>query len=90
MFIFGDLNYRLGIKKEQAASLNPRQKFLTMIRHDSLRQQDPLKQFLTEFTEGTLNFAPTYKLLPFENEFDHSRIPGWTDRIFFRSENQEM
>jgi len=75
---------------EQADTLNPRQEFLSLIKHDSLRQQELLKRFLTDFTEGTLNFPPTYKLLPFQNEFDHSRIPGWTDRIFFRSQNQEL
>lgn len=64
MFVFGDLNYRLGISKEEALVLNPRHRFLSMIKHDSLRQQEALTKFLSDFTEGTLNFAPTYKLRP--------------------------
>lgn len=50
VFIFGDLNYRLSVNKEYAASLYPHQKFLSLIKHDSLRQQSPLKTFLEEFT----------------------------------------
>ena len=28
---------------------------------------------------------PTYKYKDFSNEFDYSRIPGWTDRILYKS-----
>ena len=32
-----------------------------------------------------INFMPTYKYKENKDEFDYKRIPGWTDRILFRS-----
>jgi hypothetical protein len=60
VFVFGDLNYRLMIDKEQASRLIPQQKFLSMIKHDALRQQEALKFFIGEYTEGTLTFPPSW------------------------------
>ncbi len=49
------------------------------------RDQDP---FLSQYQEGTIEFPMTYKLLCGKNEYKvkgkAERIPGWTDRIFFK------
>ena len=40
------------------------------------------------FEEGEIYFAPTYKLAKNQDKYDLShRIPGWTDRIIYRSTN---
>lgn len=62
--------------------------------HDALLCCDQLTMLMrfnrifSGFTEGPLNFFPTYK---FDHDSDHydssqrRRVPSWTDRILFKS-----
>jgi hypothetical protein len=40
-----------------------------------------------DFEEGNIEFAPTYKLKKNDNRYNLTRIPGWCDRIIYRSKN---
>ena len=56
-----------------------------MIKKDQLMLQQVLKdQFLTFFYEEDIKFPPTYKMDPENPYYCLTRIPGWTDRIFYR------
>jgi hypothetical protein len=39
------------------------------------------------FTEGEINFAPSYKLMKDSDKYSIKRTQSWTDRIMFRSNN---
>jgi hypothetical protein len=40
---------------------------------------------MRDFQEAPLYFDPTYKYQLNSNEYDVSRVPGWTDRILFEA-----
>ena len=41
------------------------------------------KKWQKYWTENNTIFLPTYKKIINSNNYDYSRIPAWTDRIFF-------
>ena len=60
-------------------------KYSKLLAKDQLLNQQLLKeQFLPYFKEGPINFAPSYKLGVDDQRYCGERIPGWTDRIFYR------
>lgn len=82
-FIFGDFNFRLTISPEELP------KRLTVEDCAVLRAFDPslsgrVDPALAPFTEGQVDFPPTYKYKVGTDTLDESRLPAWTDRIFFR------
>jgi len=55
----------------------------------SIQLQNEMRKgtVFTDWEEGALNFAPTYKYNPNSNEYDTSekrRVPAWCDRILHR------
>lgn len=53
----------------------------------SILMQTYLQQVFRGFTEGNLDFAPTYKYDLFSEDYDTSekcRTPAWTDRILWK------
>lgn len=53
----------------------------------SILMQIYLQQVFKGFTEGNLDFAPTYKYDLFSEDYDTSekcRTPAWTDRILWK------
>lgn len=40
------------------------------------------------FEEGGIQFAPTYKLVKDKDEYNMTRIPGWTDRVIYQSKEK--
>lgn len=82
VILSGDLNYRLNINKEEINNI--------MEKNDPeiLWDRDQFTKEIKEnknFKEGKINFMPTYKFKEKSNEYDYYRIPGWTDRILYRS-----
>ena len=59
---------------------------------DQLNQEKKKPNKIFEgFSEGVLNFAPTYKYDQFSDDYDTSeknRIPAWTDRILWKRRPQ--
>ena len=50
------------------------------------------KEAFHGFTEGPLNFRPTYKYKKGTDEYDSSKkhIPSWTDRILYKEDNNKL
>lgn len=68
IFWIGDLNYRL-------VDNPPRQmfdvtNFTDIIKHDQLYQEMQRRRVFVNYTEGTINFRPTYKYDPGTDEWD--------------------
>jgi hypothetical protein len=89
----GDLNYRInGIRRDVENLLD-----LEIL--DPLRKGDQLLKELLQntlfagFQEGPLVFDPTYRYDIGTNVFDTSkkqRVPGWTDRVLYKSKGFKM
>lgn len=83
----GDLNYRIDSEVENVLNLIKEKNFAQLLQHDQLKAQIRNKLAFTGFSEGIINFPPTYKFKPKQNlvyETD-KRIPSWCDRILVRS-----
>ena len=111
VFFFGDLNYRLveltNMQVKEICSrkdyerLKPFDELITAFkrhgRANNNEDQDELQyQFYRDFTEGHINFAPTYKYDKRSQIYDTSkkqRVPAWCDRILWKiadNESQEI
>ena len=100
IFFCGDLNYRIDMPREEVettvmnmkASLNQQVKKELrdrLMRHDQLRESMSLERAFPRFSEGEIDFPPTFKFDKGTNEYDTShkqRVPAWTDRILFKGE----
>ena len=87
VFWFGDLNYRIQGTRRII------DRMLQGNKHQALRNSDQLNMLMQfdddflGFSEGPLNFRPTYKFDKLSDVYDTSkkrRIPSWTDRILFK------
>jgi len=79
-FIFGDFNFRLDVPAD-GFSLD--EEPATWLEHDPWRKG--LVEGLEDFTEGEINFPPTYKYRPGTDELDEKRIPAWCDRVLYKA-----
>ena len=61
--------------------------YIDLIRYDQFYVYCKREKKLAIASEGTINFAPTYKFVPdsnnYLNEEGNKRIPSYTDRILF-------
>ena len=59
--------------------------YTQMVKMDQLTREPVLRdRFLPFYEEMPIEFPPTYKLALYGDEYSNKRIPGWTDRIFYR------
>ncbi|KAK3594082.1 hypothetical protein CHS0354_040850 [Potamilus streckersoni] len=98
VFWCGDFNYRIDLPNEEVKDLIKNENWGALQTFDQLNGQREAKQTFVGFSEGPLNFAPTYKYDQFCDDYDtsdKSRTPAWTDRVlwkrnpFFRHKNEE-
>ncbi|KAL3910997.1 MAG: hypothetical protein SGILL_007459, partial [Bacillariaceae sp.] len=92
VFFCGDLNYRVDLPRElteysvlygNERENNP----FSLLRHDQLIHSMAEGRAFSDFAEGKIKFAPTFKFDKETDAYDTShkqRIPAWTDRIVFR------
>ncbi|KAM0792175.1 hypothetical protein ACM66B_004872 [Microbotryomycetes sp. NB124-2] len=92
LFVFGDLNYRLSLKKPKSLPLPSlthkiqNSDFETLFLHDTLTQERRRGATLHSLREGSIDFKPTYKYKVGTADTYKSfkkRVPGWTDRVVF-------
>ena len=53
----------------------------------SMQVQQNQGNVFNGFSEGPIDFPPTYKYDPFSDDYDTSekcRVPAWTDRVLWR------
>lgn len=97
VFWCGDLNFRLA--QERLSVLNqievitqqPEPNFEDLLRDDQLSQKMSQGAVFKGFSEGQINFMPTYKYNIGTCDFDSStklRTPSYTDRVLFRSKQK--
>lgn len=78
----GDFNYRLNINDKELDDIMKKNDPEILWDKDQFTEEIKNKQ---NFKEGVINFMPTYKFKRNSNEYDNNRIPGWTDRIIYKS-----
>ncbi|KAI7869391.1 Endonuclease/exonuclease/phosphatase [Spinellus fusiger] len=92
-FLSGDLNYRIGMRRDKVlellASSEKQTAWNTLQIEDQLMKQritNPLFKLLA-FQEAPIRFDPTYKYDPGTDFYDRSekkRVPAWCDRVLYR------
>uniref|UniRef100_A0A224XG18 Putative inositol-145-triphosphate 5-phosphatase synaptojanin inp51/inp52/inp53 family n=1 Tax=Panstrongylus lignarius TaxID=156445 RepID=A0A224XG18_9HEMI len=94
VFWLGDLNFRIVENPNY-----PAEKILSIVKnkqYDELLENDQLKvtkrsgHVFKDCQEAPITFAPTFKLLVGEGEYNLERRPAWTDRVLFKSDNNKQ
>ncbi|XP_011549893.3 type II inositol 1,4,5-trisphosphate 5-phosphatase [Plutella xylostella] len=90
VYWIGDLNYRITeLDRASVKKLIDENNFASVLEFDQLKQQHKLHQAFSGYTEGEINFRPTYKYDPGTDNWDSSeknRAPAWCDRIFWKGD----
>ncbi|XP_053642270.1 uncharacterized protein INPP5E isoform X2 [Cherax quadricarinatus] len=91
VFWLGDLNFRLAVNRdhvfERLKKAGP-ETYQHLLQWDQLSQARHKGEAFSEFEEGPITFAPTFKYDPGTDHYDTSskqRVPSYTDRILFKS-----
>ncbi|PON96275.1 Deoxyribonuclease I [Trema orientale] len=83
----GDLNYRVNLSYEKARELISKKKWSDLIESDQLVRELRKGRVFDGWSEGTLNFPPTYKYEINSEKYSGEdpravrRTPAWCDRI---------
>jgi hypothetical protein len=88
VFWMGDFNYRINGTRRAVDKMLSLDMHEALLANDQLSIEKRLGNVFTGFSEGPLNFRPTYKYDKLTNNYDSSkkrRIPAWTDRVLWRS-----
>lgn len=107
LIFFGDLNYRLDFPRFEAELLKERIQDISVgdtvearalqedvravLEYDQLTREKCRGRAFRGFSEGRIDFAPTFKYDRGSDQFDSSakgRAPAWTDRILFKVWNR--
>ncbi|OVA08122.1 Inositol polyphosphate-related phosphatase [Macleaya cordata] len=84
---FGDLNYRINLSYEKTRELISKKDWTKLLEKDQLVRQLKKGRAFDGWTEGALNFAPTYKYEINSGNYSGEdpkagrRTPAWCDRI---------
>lgn len=71
MYWLGDLNYRITEPDAKVVKeFIERRNYKPIIEYDQLRQQHRAKAVFAGYTEGEINFRPTYKYDPGSDDWD--------------------
>ncbi|XP_055373061.1 type II inositol 1,4,5-trisphosphate 5-phosphatase [Condylostylus longicornis] len=90
IFWIGDLNYRITEYTGIALNYNDN---TSLFKFDQLRREMAEYNVFKGFTEGKINFRPTYKYDPGTDNWDSSeknRAPAWCDRILWKGDKIEQ
>lgn len=100
LFFFGDLNYRVQPLDDLERQPEMHQTVLEhidrgewgkLLEWDQLRAMQRARIAFHGYDEGSINFAPTFKLIPFadapaaKDRYGSDRVPAYCDRVLWRS-----
>ncbi|KAL4174274.1 hypothetical protein KRP22_006213 [Phytophthora ramorum] len=88
VFWYGDLNYRINGTRRMVDTLLLRNQHDVLYANDQLQREMKVGNVFARFREGQLHFRPTYKFDKRSDVYDSSskqRIPSWTDRVLYLS-----
>jgi endonuclease/exonuclease/phosphatase family metal-dependent hydrolase len=88
--IMGDLNFRVNLDRQEIVKLSEQKNFEKIIQHDQLTIAKNGGKAFKDYTEGQVNFPPTYKYGKGTNQFNlseplHKRSPAYTDRVLYKN-----
>lgn len=82
----GDYNYRINGVIGAITHALKKDMYEVLLFNDQFSFEHKIGRIGWGFKEGEIQFAPTYKLLKHKDLYNVKlRIPGWTDRIIFKS-----
>ncbi|KAJ8280126.1 hypothetical protein GJAV_G00050820 [Gymnothorax javanicus] len=87
VFWCGDFNYRINLHGDEVKELVKQQNWEVLSAMDQLVEQKEAGTIFKGYTEGQIQFPPTYKYDYMSDEYDTSekcRIPAWTDRVLWK------
>ena len=90
---FGDFNYRIDLPNEEVRTAVKNKNYADLHEKEQLNMQMVAGKVFQYFSEGEINFAPTYKFDNGTNIYDTSekaRAPAWTDRILHKGSNIKL
>ena len=82
----GDMNYRINGTRSVVDALLEKEMHEVLVNNDQLSLAMKTTTAFAGFSEGPLNFYPTYKFDKGLDTYDSSkkkRIPSWTDRVLY-------
>ena len=88
VFWLGDFNYRINGTRKAVDKMLAFRMHAALVANDQLLIEKSCGNAFDRFSEGPLNFLPTYKFDKNCDTYDSSkkaRIPSWTDRILWRT-----
>jgi hypothetical protein len=93
VFWLGDLNYRIDGNRKAVEKLIKKNAEAALRNNDQLLNEQSRGNVFQGFREGKIRFNPTYKFDPGTDTYDTSskqRIPAWTDRILYKTLDDEV
>jgi len=91
--IMGDLNFRVNLDRQEIVKLSEQKNFQKIMQYDQLLVSKREGKAFVEYTEGPVNFPPTYKYYNGSNQYNlseppHKRSPAYTDRVLYKNSGQ--
>ncbi|KAJ5780865.1 hypothetical protein N7457_006025 [Penicillium paradoxum] len=86
----GDFNYRIGLDNPSVRELILQRNYQRLYDNDQLNLQMVAGRAFQFYSEGPIDFPPTYKYDVGKDNYDTSekaRIPAWCDRVLWRGAN---
>ncbi|CAI7635984.1 unnamed protein product [Penicillium glandicola] len=86
----GDFNYRIGLGNPSVRELILQRNYQKLYDNDQLNLQMVAGRVFRFYSEGPIEFPPTYKYDVGRDNYDTSekaRIPAWCDRVLWRGSN---
>ncbi|KAA1124794.1 inositol polyphosphate 5-phosphatase [Puccinia graminis f. sp. tritici] len=91
----GDFNYRIdgGLQNNAVRQAVVDENYAELLAADQLLEHMAVQAVFPKYTEGAINFPPTYKYDVGTDRYDTSekmRIPAWTDRILYQGSDLNL
>ena len=87
------MNWRVELPYEAAVQAANNNDLKYMLQNDQLLNYGPKHPLTSQFSEGPLNFKPTFKYDDNCDAYDTSkkmRVPSWTDRVLYTKDNCKL